>query len=185
MRPGQPAHSRGGGECGAPDQHQALASHLHTPRGRCRGARRRCDRPMCGMLAISALTRAVRPPAGLGPARVGRRHAGDCLGAAPAEHLVRPPLSFCLCLFVSRVLSEQRQRRRCAALSVRSASALTLSEGPAVRASSVGDACVWEVEMVPDTRKTNFSRWVGLLVHTGAAQHARMQPQAPGVQALV
>ena len=34
---------------------------------------------------------------------------------------------------------------------------------------SNGDACVWELEMVPDTRKTNFSRWVGLLVHSGAA----------------
>jgi len=38
--------------------------------------------------------------------------------------------------------------------------------------------------MVPDTRKTKFSRWVGLLVHSGAAQHARMQPQAPDVRAL-
>jgi len=66
----------------------------------------------------------------------------------------------------------------------RPASASPLFEDPAVRAGSVGDACVWEVDMVPDTRKTKFSRWVGLLVHSGAAQHARMQPQAPDVRAL-
>ena len=33
---------------------------------------------------------------------------------------------------------------------------------------SQGNICSWEFEMVPDTRKTNFSRWVGLLVHSGA-----------------
>jgi len=100
---------------------------------------------------------------------MGRRHAGDGLGAAPAEHLVRLPLSLCLCLFVSRVRSEERQRRRCAAWSLRTASASPLFERPAVCAGSVGDACLWEFDMVPDTRKTNFSRWVGLLVHSGAA----------------
>ncbi|KAK9832555.1 hypothetical protein WJX81_008597 [Elliptochloris bilobata] len=35
-----------------------------------------------------------------------------------------------------------------------------------------GDICAWEFEMVPDTRKTNFSRWVGLLVHSGEEKDA-------------
>ena len=47
---------------------------------------------------------------------------------------------------------------------------LTILISSSCLCGSEGTTCAWEFEMVPDTRKTNFSRWVGLLVHCGALE---------------